>query len=117
MSKYKTRQIYKERLESYVENFHINQVKNHEQKVVPDVPISKEKLKSKSKNKQQFINPDNIEHIDGGNDSTIANTDPNSKVKKIAFKPLWAVNAKYVIGSGSKLRLTTVNKGFERDSI
>jgi hypothetical protein len=114
MSKYKTRQIYKERFESYVENFHTNQVKNHEQKVVPDVPISKDKLKTKSKNKQQPINPDNIEHIEGGNDNILGS---NNTVKKIEFKPLWAINPKYVIGSGSKLRLTTVNKGFERDSI
>ena len=113
MSKYKTRQIYKERLESYVENFHTNQVKNHEQKVVPDVPISKDKLKTKSKNKQQLINPDNIEHIEGVNENPNGIVSSNNTVKKIVFKPLWAINPKYVIGSGSKLRLTTVNNGFE----
>lgn len=115
---FKTRQVYRERLDNYVRNFHVNQVNEFEKlasasNVVPSVeaePVSKESLKNKQKNKKDNIQPAEILE---------QKSESGENIQIPIYRPAWKVDKKYseMNTSGHRIHLSTHDKGFERDSL
>ncbi len=107
MSKYRVRKVYEERYNNYVSNYHVNLVKELEEggaqaNLAPE-PVSKDRLKNKSKQRQDPL-AEILPIVDGGNALP-------------ALRPSWKVNTKYTPSSGQRLRLCMYDKAYERDSM
>jgi len=109
MNRYRTRKVYEERMDNYVRNYHINQVRELDEnavQVAAPEPVSKDRLKNKNKQRQEPI-----AQID------VAVNDAGEPVKAV-LRPLWKVNAKYTPANNAyRLRLSPYNKAYERDSM
>jgi hypothetical protein len=115
---FKTRQVYRERLDNYVRNFHVNQVNDLEElAATPNVvsvleaePVSKESLKNKQKNKKDNIQPSEI---------LIQKSASGENIQIPIYRPSWKVDKKYsdINTSGHRIHLSTHDNGFERDSL
>lgn len=107
MSKYRVRKVYEERYNNYVSNYHVNLVKELEEggaqaNLAPE-PVSKDRLKNKSKQRQDPL-AEILPIVDGGHALP-------------ALRPAWKVNTKYTPSSGQRLRLCMYDKAYERDSM
>ena len=112
MSKYRTHKVYEERYNSYVNNHHINQVRAFDENATPIVlapePVSKDRLKNKQKNRQQDLSQqlEVVAAVDGAEPAMV-------------LRPSWKINTEYKVATHPtyRIRVSGLNKGFERDSL